>query len=230
VGALVPILAKYLGYLLEWLVKLIESSLSYLTALPYSTLQNISVDLVGLLLIYTFIGLAIAIIISGLKRSLWYALCITTLAFGLRTLIQAGQLAHKDEIVFYSLSKGHWAIDLVSKGQYAFLSDSLLDQQSIDYAIQPNRVAEGIWPSAGQINRQRLEGLGEIVVWQGKTILIAEHCAHEVTNRWKFDFILHPEHPRYLECYSDQNLLIKLVGEDSYQGHDLTRQAYVQPL
>ena len=75
-----------------------------------------------------------------------------------------------------------------------------------------------------------ISSLGKIIVWHGKAILVAKSCAHDLPELNQFDYVLQPFHPRYKECYSDQNLLIKLVEDEGFKGHDLYMQAYVEEL
>ena len=74
---------------------------------------------------------------------------------------------------------------------------------------------------------KKIEGIGEVILWQNKKILIAESCAHKMDRVGLFDFVMHPKHPRYLDCYSEQNLLIKLEGEERFSNYALSDGALV---
>lgn len=223
-------IAKLIGYFLEFILQWLGHALRLLTGLPQATIQNISFDFPDLVLIYLFIGFLSAIIVAGIKPGLKYALLLVTLVFFGRTVFRTFENFAREEIVFYSLNRGSWAIDLVRGGEYIAVADSTLDDRVISYSIQPNRLKSSLVESAVELKVEYLTGIGRVLVWQGRAILIAEACAHDLPQLAQFDFVLQPRHPRFMECYSDQNLLIKLVDQDKFLGHDLHNHACVIPL
>ena len=229
-GIMVPAFAITLGKILEFLIQAVETLLGKITALPLSSIQNISFDGISMILIYVVIALVITIVLAGKRKVIVYALGIFTLMFFGWTLSRSIQQTGQKQIVFYSLKNGHWAIDFVRDGRYSSLKDSLTEQKAISYSIAPNRINSGLRPSGYQVYSRELHGIGNIIVWEGKKILVAESCVHDIHGIEEFDYVLHPRHPRYKNCYSDRNLLIRLVNQDGFKGHDLQTIAYVASL
>jgi competence protein ComEC len=223
-------LGRLLAIILEYVVNILELILDKLVALPFSTISNIFLGQEELMLIYLFIGLLLTAILSSERKVYVLGMAMVTLVFLGFRVSRLEELINRQEIVFYSLNQNHWAVDFIANGKYTFISDSLLDDKSVQYSIQPNRTTLGLSNAGSTETARIIDNLGQVIVWQEKSILIAESCAHDLKNREQFDFILQPAHPRYLDCYSDQNLLIKLVNEEGFTGHDLKTAAYVAPL
>lgn len=226
VGLISTSMAGLLGQLIIGIITAMENVLLIITDWPFATIQNLAPAYLDVVLINTFIGLLIAIIMIGGRRNLRIGLSVLTIIFAVRTIAQTNQRKKANELVFYSLNESNWAIDLVSNGQYIALSDSSLTESTINYSIKPYRTGEHLEASNKNASMRHIEDLGKIVVWQNKKILIAETCAHDHQQKALFDFIYQPNHPRFMDCYSDRNLLIKLVGDD-YVGHSLSEAAYI---
>jgi competence protein ComEC len=230
VGAVSTTIASIIGMGISLIINTVESILTLITNWPYASIQGISFDIYELLLVYLFIGLLIAITITGSRQSLRISLALVVLIFAFRTVMLTNTKASSKQIVFYSLSNHDWAVDLVRNGEFMTLSDTSLTENQIEYSIMPFRITEGLVTSDKKMSYRQIKDLGKVAVWQNKKMLIAESCAHHLQEAVIFDFILQPNHPRYMDCYSDQNLLIKLVKDDGYYGHSLNEQAFIAEL
>lgn len=230
VGMVSTTIASLIGTGITFIINTVEHILTAITSWPYSSIQGITLDFYELILVYSFIGVLIAIIVHGSKQSLRIGLALVVLIFAARTVILTYKKTQTNQIVFYSLSYRDWAVDLVRNGEFIALSDSTLTENKTKFSIKPYRTGEGLIESAGKANSRYIKDVGTIIVWQRKKILIAESCSHHLREGTIFDFILHPNHSRFMDCYTDQNLLIKLVNEDGYYGHSLNGQAFIAEL
>ena len=96
------------------------------------------------------------------------------------------------------------------------LADSMLvvDDSKVDYRITPNRVYHGLRANNEIISTRMIPDLGEIAVWHGKKILLANPCIKPEEVPQYFDFVLYKASQSGNKCYQDRILLRKFVNNE----------------
>jgi hypothetical protein len=119
------------------------------------------------------------------------------IAFGIAILVSWTQWFHfKEEVTIEKLIiynvKGHFAMDLISKGQTFFVTDSLLlkDENKIRFHIRPNRLISGVNKVLdNSIPIRKVTG-GRILQWKELHILNIEHKDFSIPEGLLFDLII----------------------------------------
>ena len=131
------------------------------------------------------------------------------------------------QLVFYSVNYS-WAIDFIEDSRYYPFADSLLltDRNKIEYHLTPYRQQNGLIPGGKSVKQMSIPELGEIMVWQGKRILLANPCLEEKDIPGYFDFVLYKVGATGQYCYQEQILLRKFVNNQglSYNKYYLRSQ------
>ena len=120
----VPLLAKYTGIALHWLIWLMNSFVEHMENLPFSLWDSLYFSISQLILLYAFIaGISIWLLQkskTGLKAGLIFL-------FGFMILRSWSfyQSAQQQKIIVYNVPQ-HTAIDFIDGRHYSFAGDSIL--------------------------------------------------------------------------------------------------------
>jgi len=99
----------------------------------------------------------------------------------------------------------------------------LLDSNKIDYLLTPYRRFYGLSQNNTSVTSISVVSIGEVIVWHGKRILLAEPCLVLAKIPPHFDYVLYKSSLSTRECYQEQNVLLKLVKNQAeyYKAYDL---------
>jgi competence protein ComEC len=170
VGLFQPV-ASALGFLLGWVIKVLNAVIFAIEDIPFSLIENIYITTLQCWLLLGM--LVVMLLLIQTRRFIW-----VTVTFFLGILFSLAQWHHFQQdiniqkVVIYDVG-GYSAIDLVDRGQVYFIADSALqkDAGKIDFHIKPHRVKTGgIKIHTANDFQQKLSGCS-LFVWKGKSFL-----------------------------------------------------------
>ena len=225
-GSVSATLGVILGKILAMIIWLLNQVLHWLAGLPLADINDLVPTMIETWILY---GLIIFIFLFFTTRK-WgfYWLTLGLLSVFCFNFVYYEVRSHKlKQLVFYSVNRS-WGIDFIEDRQYYFLADSMLlaDVDKIEYQITPYRLKNGLSPSNNIVRKFSQPDLGEIIVWQGKHILLAIPCLREEDSPQLFDFVLYKVSRTQQNCYQEQILLRKFVNNQvlSYAKYNLRSQ------
>jgi len=226
VGSFSATLGLFLGKILTSIIDLLILSLQWLTSLPAADIHGLSFSILDTWLVYGLISCAILFILTRNWSYYWLTTGLL-LVFALSFIYADIQRNSLKQLVVYSVNNS-WAIDFIEGKRYSAKADTLLlaDPGKIDYLITPYRQKNGLSRSKNKLKEEVIADLGEVIVWHGKRILLANTCIAENDIPPYFDIILFKITQRRQNCYQEQILLRKFVNnqQQGYSRYNLRSQ------
>lgn len=171
VTGFIPPVASALGFVVEWIIKLLNMVVFAIEDFPFSVIENIYITPFQCWLL---MGIIIAVLVSiQTRRFTW-----VWITFFLGVVFSVTQWYHfqtdirVQKFTVYNVS-GHSAIDLIDHGKVYFIADSALqdDRNKINFHITPHRIKTGGKTiQSGNVFQRRLSGCS-LMVWKGKSFL-----------------------------------------------------------
>jgi competence protein ComEC len=224
-GSVSTSLGLLLGKILTAIIGLLNFSLQWLTTLPFADIHGVSFSILNTWLVYGLIVFAVLFLLTKNWSYYWLTAGLVII-FSLSFIYADVQSNKLQQLVFYSVNHS-WVIDFIERKTYHSKADSslLADAGKIDYSLTPYRRKSGLFLSESGI-REQITDLGEVVVWHGKRILLANPCLDEKEIPPYFDFILFKITQTRQNCYQEQILLRKFVNnkEAGYTRYNLRSQ------
>jgi competence protein ComEC len=167
-------LADLIGWLLQWLIELLNWTVMVTEKLPYSIISGIYVTTFQCWLI---IGILISFVLLLHYRNrkwIWLtsALCSTLIASQVLHLINT---YNTQQFIVYSISN-HSAIEWIARGKSFYLADSALqnDYERTRFHVLPNRLQRGVTETQTQIPfSQNTHGIA-YYFWNSKSIAVLD--------------------------------------------------------
>ena len=166
-------LIYFLGYLLTYMIKLLNYMIFAVEAFPFSLIEGIYITATQCWMVIIFI---VSVSLFFKLRKVYYLYlcmaCVTVFSF-----ISWNHFLNEisqPRIVIYKVS-GYSAFDLMDRGSAYFFADSILqtDKRKLSFHIHPNRLQCGI-NQLHALNEQAFikpfQG-GQLVLWKGKVIM-----------------------------------------------------------
>ena len=211
-GAVSSTLGIILGNLLGMIIWLVNYSLAWLAGLPNADIHSLSTSIFDTWLFY---GLIISVFLYfTTKKWMFYGLTVGLLLIFSFNLLYVNIRDYKlTQLVFYSVNNS-WAIDFVEDKNFNTIADSALlaDDSKLDYLLTPYRREKGLSLGNIAIRQEQVQELGEVLVWHGKRILLANPCLEEYDIPQYFDYVLYKVNRTENNCYQEQILLRKFVN------------------
>ncbi len=137
-------LAGWVGFLLEWIIRILNYGVLEMETFPFSLIDNVYITTLQCWLLIVAIMLSISML-EFRKFSIAAIITLIALAF---SYIQWSHFYTKIDtrkLTIYKVS-GHSAFDIIDRGQAYFFTDSTLsnDWEAIRFHIRPNRLRSGI--------------------------------------------------------------------------------------
>ncbi len=137
-------LAGLVGFLLEWIIKILNYGVFKMEALPFSLIDNVYVTTFQCWLLIGAIVLAISLI----QFRKFYSAILVSVCLILFSAIQWSHFNKEIDtrkLAVYKVA-GHSAWDIIDRGQAYFFTDSTLakDWERIRFHIRPNRLQSGV--------------------------------------------------------------------------------------
>jgi competence protein ComEC len=157
-AAFVPTIASAVGFVLEWVIYLMNSIVVIIGSLPFALITSIYIDGTQALLLAGITLTILLCLLFGKVRWLWLSLFLAII-FSAIDWIHVTTVVNKSHITVYNIN-GKTAVDLISKG-------SLYSYGSFDpFRMATNRVRLGVRSSTALTT--------DLVVWKGLTIFVAK--------------------------------------------------------
>lgn len=132
--------------LLDSLILLMDYGISFIEALPYGVIRNISIDMVMLSGLY-LIMISLALFFMRKKNASFILALMLIFLFSCYRASRNYRREIQQHFIVYQVN-GHSAYDVVRGRQHCFYADSILLQSEakIDYSIRPNWLNMGLDP------------------------------------------------------------------------------------
>lgn len=136
--------AAIIGFLLEWIIRVLNIGVFTVEAFPYSLIEHVYITTFQCwLLIAAIIAMFFLIEFRKFSFVLISVFCVVIFS-GLQWIHYYDQV-NKPQFVVYKVA-GHSAFDIMDNGRTFFFSDSTLiqDQERMRFHIRPNRLQSGV--------------------------------------------------------------------------------------
>lgn len=182
--------AALIGMLLEGTIKLMNSLVFAVEALPYSLLENIYISTFQC---WTLMGLVFGLLLLFTHRRFIFLPVATLFAllFAADEWYQTNENIDLRKLVVYRVA-GHSAIDLIDRGHSFFLTDSVLrsDEERIRFHIRPNRLRSGVAIVSGSFTSNEAFAGFSILTWRGQRLLQIESAASKFPEEVAVDWLV----------------------------------------
>jgi competence protein ComEC len=182
---------KYLGWLVEQMVWLLNQSILFIEQMPFSTLSGISISVLETWLIYgAVLTISLAFLLPN-KYYLWAFFVFSFLFLGLQINENIIQNRQK-RLIVYQISKGSLVDFINGKDCRYFGDDKIIENtQKMQFHVNNHRWSRGV-NSIKPFNEIKEESIGKVLVWNGLKIFIIENSLKniDVVNNISVDFIL----------------------------------------
>lgn len=138
--SIIPLLAKYAGIALHWLIWVMNSFVEHMGSLPFSLWDSLYFSIPQLILLYAaIIGLSFWLLQktkTGLKAGL-----IFFIGFMMLRSWSFYQSSQQQKIIVYNVPQ-HTAIDFINGREYGFVGDSILLEDDFlrNFHLKPSRI------------------------------------------------------------------------------------------
>ncbi len=162
-----PTVAQWLGFVLEHLLRYMNSFIIYMNSLPFSVTDNIRVTYLQTLLLYASIITIAVWLMKNKKQLLFSALgCLLTFTSirGIDLVLQYRQ----SRLVVYNVAS-YSAIDLIQGGSCYFVGDTAVEQNDFlrNFHLAPARLLY-------RANRHTVYQPPPVIEWKGKRIIFLQ--------------------------------------------------------
>lgn len=143
VSAVQP-LAGFVGFLLEWSIRILNYGVFEMEALPFSLIDRVYITTFQCWLLILVILLTVALF-EFRKFSTVIVISFCVIVFGFTRWFHFDKEIDTQRFTVYKVS-GHSALDIIDRGQAYFFTDSILlkDDEGIRFHISPNRLQRGV--------------------------------------------------------------------------------------
>ncbi len=140
----IPIVAKFIGIILQKLIWLLNSFIEHMETMPKSLWDSLQINILQLIFLYAAI-IAISIWLMEKKKNyLPIGLC-ALLGFVLLRSFSFWQSSQQEKIIVYNVPQ-HQSIDFISGRDYVFKGDSILLEDGFlqNFHLKPSRIMHRI--------------------------------------------------------------------------------------
>jgi len=182
--------AEWVGYFLQYLIKLLNWLVFKTEELPFSLVTEIHLTTFQCWLI---IGMLMCIIFMIQYRSIqWlYASATVAVIVIFTQAIHYMQMIDRQQFVVYSVS-GYSAIEWLDRGMSYFHADSAftVDAERMRFHIRPNRLQHGITSTETTIPfAKSIQGL-QVFSWQGDKIVFVQNKEAQLPQSAEIDYLV----------------------------------------
>jgi competence protein ComEC len=187
----IPMLASALGWVLTWLIKIMNFVVFAVEKIPFSLVEDIHVTVAQCWLL---VLMMLFIILMFQKRKFFFlplSFCVTIVYAFLQWSHHVEEI-NRTQITVYNI-KGHSAVDLIEEGQTFFLTDSVFrnDAGNIRFHIKPNRLLAGVGIAfSGDELPQRTIAGGKLVFWKKRTFALARDTSFRIPTGVHLNYLI----------------------------------------
>jgi competence protein ComEC len=184
VGILFPVVADKIGWLLYWLIRLMNSCIERIDKLPFSVVDNIQMSFSQLILLYVII-INFSIWILQRKKLAFTGAIAGVFIFGLMRIHSLWIVKNQHKLIVYHIPQ-HQAIDFIEGSNYLFKGDSdLIEDDFLQrFYLKSSRISNHVTQSDSLAN---LVHCGGFYVFKSKKIMIIEKPLIKITPDRKID-------------------------------------------
>lgn len=144
VCSVVPVVAAGAGFVLSWLIKLLNAVIFAFESLPYSLVEDVHITTLQCILLLVVVILIVQCMVWRKFRLVMMA-GVACVLFSLLQWWHYLQDVHVSRLTVYAVP-GHTAIDFIDHGRAVCYADSAFhsDDKSMRFHVRPNRVWRGI--------------------------------------------------------------------------------------
>ncbi|HNR74390.1 MAG TPA: ComEC/Rec2 family competence protein [Cyclobacteriaceae bacterium] len=170
----IPLMADLMGWLLQWLIELLNWTVITTEKLPFSIISGIHITTFQC---WVIMGILFSLILMlEYRRMKLIGLTIFLCAILLLSQVQHfNQNLNVQQFVVYSVSN-HTAMEWISQGKSYYRADSALlqDTERTRFHILPNRLQHGVKETHQQIPFEKIYSGYPLYRWQNQTIAVMD--------------------------------------------------------
>jgi competence protein ComEC len=180
--SVVPVVASAAGFLLQWVIYVMNQIVIVIGSLPFALVENIYIDAgQAWLLSAITLGVVMCIIV---KRTGWLWLSfVLVIAFSTIDWLHFRRIVDRKHITVYNV-RGQTAIDLTHRGRLLTVGDSIPAFQTAS-----NRVRLGVKDVGHPAETVARNGC-EVISWTDMTILMIRSTPFTLPRNQKVDFVI----------------------------------------
>lgn len=143
-GALFPALATKIGWLLYWLIRLMNICVERIDRIPFSVLENIQISLLQLILLYIII-VSLSLWLLERKKLAFIGALGGIFLLGLIRIHSSWIMMNQHKLIIYNIPS-HQALDFIEGNKYFFKGDSDLTKDDFlqGFHLKPSRTSHRI--------------------------------------------------------------------------------------
>jgi competence protein ComEC len=183
-------LASALGFLLEWVIKVMNAAMFTIEDLPFSLVENIYITPLQCWLLFAIL-LAVLLLLRT-RKFVWLKVAFFTgVIFSCMHWYHYTKEINVRKIIVYNIA-GHTAVEFFDNGQVYFLGDSALKRnpKKISFHIASNRIKSGARKTySGDQIRESRPGCS-LIVWNRKSILQIHESTFSLPGTLQLDLVI----------------------------------------
>jgi competence protein ComEC len=136
----IPLIAKFLGIILSWLIFLMNSFIEHMQTIPFSLWNNLNINIIQVILLYAAIaGFSMWLFFKN-KASFKIALT-ALLCFVMIRSFSFWQSSQQKQMIVYNVPQ-HQAVDFINRRNFLFKGDSILSDDGFlqNFHLKPSRI------------------------------------------------------------------------------------------
>ncbi|MBC7829829.1 MAG: ComEC family competence protein [Chitinophagaceae bacterium] len=137
-------ISKIIGWLLYWSIRLMNTFIERIDSLPFSTWENIQIDILQLFFLYMTI-ISISVWLLNVKKLACIVALSGVLLFGIHRIHSNMLITDRHRLIVYNIPL-HQSIDFIEGRNYWFQGDSIVLTDDIlqNFHLKPARIAQQI--------------------------------------------------------------------------------------
>lgn len=191
----------YLSIILNYMIKIMNSVVSFIEKLPFSTFQNISINSFQLFLLYILILCFASALLYKKKIYVFVLLICLNLIVGIGLFNKINTI-HSHEMLMYSIRKG-FVIDFRNGKNVYVVGDSLSlsNVKKNDFYVSNYRIKKGVTKCTlitSDFKDENFLKLGNVVRFFDKDLIIINHRVYYEKNpkeKLKIDYLILDNNP-----------------------------------
>ena len=192
----VPFIPDFIALILKYILKILNTSVSYIEQIPYSVIQNISFRTEDLIIAFLFIISVSVFILLKKVKALQISLFLLIVWIGLGSFRKISG-TNTPKLFIYNINK-FTAIDVIGQKSYFISQTNILNTQNIKYAVYPNRQYlnksdfQFVSMDTAEFNSEIIKKNGNLIIIGNKSFLIVDEKFHipDSKNKLNVDYII----------------------------------------
>lgn len=192
----VPFLATYVGYLLKWILAVVNKFIFFVQELPFGLIEGVYYGAVGLLIMYLIVLAIGAYSETGNRKWMKYAYGTFIFFLFWHVYVSYDTFCEK-QIVVYNIGKEKTVIDFIENHRVVSLVGGDISEKDIKYNIEGNRNRLGIrevvtipMDSIFEYKDQTIHYKRPLVQFHGKRIAVLQKDVETPKEALEMDYVI----------------------------------------